>query len=432
MPRPSLNDRINEIVEGAEEALASGEVDPEDIRIPAPKEPEVNPEVYRDVESLLFRGFLILPAEINGVQFLFKSINHREFEYLQWASGTLGEMTGKSMDRYYSAFMAYGVFMIDGQNILPDRDQWVPKLQEVFSGFPTGARGKIIRHLSEVNSKAAGAVTLTEAYQMENYSRFRWAQYRGLDPMSSTSTGILGTERLGLNFAQLVWRALNYYEDTRDSAEREWDNAKFIGSCFAGKGIQKIYNQDKDRRQKEREERVKRRDQLIRQVVLREDPDKAKESGRYVMNVARSVEELADQLEKNLRGEKDWHDEVVAREEARLRSEMTARQKKIQELAREREKEQARPYAASSELTGLTKEEVAQRIQRKRQLEAQQAASRMVHPELMDERMEGFMQKYLGDQDGTYQDPGVGTTDRDPSEVLPLPPPRPRATPFRR
>jgi hypothetical protein len=432
MPRPSLNDRINGIVEGVEEALSPGDVDPEDIRIPAPKEPEVNPEIYRDVESLLFRGFLILPAEINGVRFLFKSINHREFEYLQWTSGTLGGMLGKSMDRYYSAFMAYGVFMIDGQNILPDRDQWLPKLQDVFSGFPVGARGKIIRYLSEVNSKAAGAVTLTEAYQMESYSRFRWAQYRGLDPMSSTSTGILGTDRLGLNFSQLVWRALNYYEDTRDSAEREWDNAKFIGSCFAGKGIQKIYNQDKDRRQKERDERVKRRDQLIRQVVLREDPDKVKDNGRYVMKVARSVEELADQLEKNLRGEKDWHDEVVAREEARLKSELNSRQKKLQEIAKERDLEQASPYTATSDLTGLTREEVAQRIQRKRQLEAQQAASRVVYPEMMDERMEGFLQKHLADQDETYQDRAIGTTNRDPSVVLPLPPPRQTAIPFRR
>jgi len=430
MPRPSLNDRINEIVEGAEGALASEEVDPENIRISAPKEPEVNPEIYRDVESLLFRGFLLLPAEINGVQFIFKSMSHREFEYIQWVSGSHSEMTGKSIDRYYSAFMAYGVFMVEGENILPQREKWVPKIQETLSSLPAGARGKIIRFLSEVNAKAAGAVTLTEAYQMEHSSRFRWAQFRGLDPMSSAVTGVPGTERLGLNFAQLVWRALNYYDDLREQAEREWDNAKFVGSCFAGKSLQKVYNQDKDRRQKEREARVQRRDQLIRQVVLREDPEKTKESSRYVMQVARSVEELADQLEKNLRGERDWHDEVVAREEAKLRTQLQERQQKIQEIVRSQG--QSLPYSASSEFAGLTREEVAQRVARKRQLDAQAVAKRMVYPELMDERMDGFLQKYVEGQEETYQGLTVGSTDRDPTEVPPLPPQRPRATPFRR
>lgn len=433
MPRPSLNDQINRVVEGYEEGLNSeAEVDSEDIRITAPQEPEVNPELYRDVESMLFRGFLILPAEINGVQFLFKSMNHREYEYLQWTSGAFASLTGKTLDRYYSAFMAYGVFMVDGQNILSERGYWVPKLQEMFSAFPVSVRGKVVRYLSEVNHKASGAVTLTEAFQMENTSRFRWAQYRGLDLMSPTVTGVLGTETLGLNFAQLVWRALNHYEDLRDQAEREWDNAKFIGSCFAGKGIQKIYNQDKDRRQKEREERITRRDQLIRQVLFREDPEEAKKSSRYVMQVARSVEELADQLEKNLRGERDWHDEVVAREEERIRSQVNERQKKLQELARQREKEQSLPYSVGSEITGLTREEVQQRIQHRRQLEAQQAASHMVYPELFDERASDFYQKHVLNSDGTYGSGDLGVTDCDPSEAVAVPSVRPRATPFRR
>jgi hypothetical protein len=432
--RPDFNDRINQIVEGAEEAFASAEVDPEDIRITPPKEPEVNPVVYRDVESLLFRGFLILPGEINGVQFVFKSINHHEFDHLQWASGLW--VGGKSIERYYSMFISYGVFMVDGQNILPERDRWVPEIVEMFLGLSPEARSKIINYLSEVNQKASGAVTLTEAYQMELNSRFRWAQHKGLDLSSPMCTGVEGSDKLGLNYAQLVWRALNYYDDLRESAEREWDNAKFIGSCFAGKEIRKIYNQDKDRRQKEREERVKRRDQLIRQVVLRESPEETEKKGRYVMNVARSVEELAGQLEKDLRGEKDWHDEVVAKEEERIRRQIQERQQKLQGLVQEKQHETSLPYMANTNLVGLTAAEVQERITRRRQLEAQNVASRMVYPEMMDERMGQFIEKYVGAEDSTYQSAGVrlevGTTDRDPSGVHPLPPPRPRATPFRR
>jgi len=435
MGRPSLNDRINQLVEGVEEDLAAEEVDPDDIRITAPTEPEVNPEVYRDVESLLFHGFLVIPAVINGVQFIFKSMNHHEFEYLSWIAGA-GDTTGKSIERYYSSFISYGIFMIGGQNILPNREQWVPQIEESFNSFSPQVRTKIIRYLSEVNRKAANAITMTEAYHIEKISRFKWAQLKGIDLMGSSCTGVEGTDKLGLNYAQLVWRALNYYEDLKETAEREWDNAKFIGSCFAGKEIKKIYNQDKDRRQKEREERIRKRDKILRQVILREKPDEAEVNGRYSMTIARSTAELANQLEKDLRGEKDWHDEVVAREEARIKAQIQDRQKKLQTLFHEKDKEGILPYMASTTLEGLSLEEVQQRIARSKQLQAQQAASRMVFPEMMDERMGSFLEKYVDPDDSTYQASGVrstiGVTNRDVSEIRPLPPPRPRSTPFRK
>jgi hypothetical protein len=435
MGRLSLNDRINQLVEGVEEDLSAEDVDSGDIRITAPKEPEVNPEVYHDVESLLFRGFIIVPAVINGVQFLFKSMNHHEFEYLNWIAGS-GTATGRSIERYYSSFISYGVFMIDGQNILPNREQWVPQIEEAFNTFSPQVRAKIIRYLSEVNKKAANAITMTEAFNIEKLSRFKWAQYKNLDLMSSACTGVEGTEKLGLNYAQLVWRALNYYEDLKEAAEREWDNAKFIGSCFAGKEIRKIYNQDKDRRQKEHEERLQKRDKILRQVILHERPDEAETKGRYTMTVARSTEELANQLEKDLRGEKDWHDEIVAREEARIKAQIQDRQKKLQTLFHEKDSVGILPYMASTTLEGLSLAEVQERITRSKQLQAQQAASHIVYPEMMDERMGSFLEKYVDPEDSTYQVGGVrstiGITNRDTSGVQSLPPSRSRSTPFRR
>jgi hypothetical protein len=431
----TINDRINQLVEGVEEDLTPEEVDPDAIRITAPKEPEVNPEVYRDVESLLFKGFIILPAMINGVHFLFKSMNHHEFEYLNWIAGS-GTPTGRSIERYYSSFISYGVFMIDGQNILPNRDQWVPQIEDSFNSFAPPVRSKIIRYLSEVNKRAANAITMTEAFNTERLSRFKWAQYKNLDLMSSACTGVEGTEKLGLNYAQLVWRALNYYEDLKEAAEREWDNAKFIGSCFAGKEIRKIYNQDKDRRQKEHEERLKKRDKILRQVILHERPDEAEIQGRYTMTVARSAEELANQLEKDLRGEKDWHDEVVAREEARIREQIQERQKKLQTLFHEKDKKEILPYMTSTSLEGLSIAEVQQRVERSKQIQSQQAASRMVFPEMTDDRMGTFLEKYVDAEDSTYQASGVrstiGVTNRDVSEIRPFPPTRPRSSPFRK
>lgn len=432
MSSRDLNDAINRVVEGEEEALSG--LDEGGIRIDAPKDPEVNPEVYRDVERLLFKGFLTLPGEINDVPFVFKSLNHNEFDNLQWVTGGMESRDRRSLERYYSTFLAHGVFMIDGQNILLEQAKWIPKLVETFEALPMSAKSKIIRYLSQVNRKATNAITLTEAYQMEVSSRFRWAQLKGLDLMSSGCTGVQGTESLGMNFAQLVWRALNSYEDTRDQAEREWDYAKFIGGCFVGgKEIRKVHNQDQERRKKEKENRLERKDKILRQILLGEDPEDEKK-GRTVKIVARTVEELASQLERDLRGEKDWHDEVVTREEARIRATIQERQQKIHQVSKDRERDPMR--SATTELAGLSREEVQQRILRRRQLEAQGVAGKMVYPEMMEPRMEAFLQKYM-DSDDTYQSsPGVksnvGTTDRDTSDIHPLPPSRPRTTPFRR
>jgi hypothetical protein len=393
----------------------------EAIRIEAPKEPEVDPIHYKDVESLIFRGFLVLPADINGVQFLFKSMNHHELEYLQWVTG------GQTSEKYYNTFLAYGVFMVEGQNILPDRERWIPDFEKTFGSFSVQARSKLIRYLSEVNRRASNAITLTEAYQMERISRFRWAQYKGLELMSSSSTGIDGSAKLGMNYAQLVWRALNHYEDARDTSEREWENAKFIGSCFAGKEIRKIYNQDKDRRQKETEERIQRKDQVIRQVLLGEDLGKDQTNGQVKMVVAKSVEELAEQLERDLRGERDWHDEVVAREEEAMRKQIADRQNQLRDLQESRAHE---PLAkVTSDRTGLTLEQVRERLARSRQYEAQDAAGKIVHPEMQDERLHNFIQRHY------VTETPIEVTDRNPTNEPPLVAPikpRPPGTPFRR
>lgn len=415
---------INRVVEGEEE-----EPSPEDIHITAPKDPEVNPEVYKDVETLLFQGFLTLYGEVNGVPFIFKSLNHHEHQNIQWVSGNI---SGKGSDlRYYATFIAYGIFMVDGENILLDRERWVPKLVKTFETFPAPARAKIVQYLSEVNRRASNAVTLAEAYQMEAASRFKWAQLQGLGLGSTACTGIVGSANLGLNYAQLVWRALNHYEDIKDQTEREWDHSKFIGGCFVGgKEIRKVHSQDQERRKKERETRLERKDKIIRLVLLGENPEVDSKTNQIKI-VARTVEELASQLERDLRGEKDWHDEIVAKEEAKIRAAIQDRQSKLQQLIQSKREDRSSPRAAFTDMVGLTKEEIAQRVVRRRQLEAQEAASRIVHPELTDERMSDFNEKYIDKYMHKSVADRIQVTDRDPSEVL-NPPVRPPGTPFRR
>lgn len=412
---PSFANAVQNLVESGEGADSENE----DLHIAAPQEPKVDPKVYQDVESLIFRGFITASAEINGVRLIFKSLNQHEFEQLQWR---VGGSTPADMKRFYAMFLAYGVLAVDGEIILGERRRWLNDLTATFLGLPDAARGKIVRSMSEVNARASRAVTLAEAYAWEPTSRFRWLQIRGFDLTSVSCTGLQGTETLGLNYAQLLWRALSTLEDQKEVAEREWDNAKFIGSCFAGKEIKKIYNKDVKRRQQEREDRWARRDKLIRYALLGEPLDSETNVNGQIMIKANTVEDLARQLERDLRGEKDFHDQVVAECERKANEGVLAKKMELAHLAKER---QGTPVpSVTTESKSLTKEEVQERVrQRQQRIAAQESIP--VNP-LADESMSAFVEKHLENflaSENTYQNP-EGTVDLSES--------RPRGVPFGR
>lgn len=384
------------------------------------KIPEVNPEVYRDVDPYLFHGFLTLPANINGVSFVFKSLNHHEFERLS-LTYDLAKADRKTLQKYHDAFLANGVLLVDGLNTLRNREDNVAELVEFFGAFPKDSKQRVVRYLSEINRRANRAVMLIEPYAMENLSRLRWAQFKGLDLSSPAITGFEGSQSLGLNWGQLAWRALNYFEDLKENSEREWENAKFVASAMAGKGLSKVYSSDKRRRQSERDEKVERRDKILRHVLLDKPLDET--SSNQTVIVARTVEDLTKQLDRDLKGEKDWHDEVVARHEQKIRDDLRKRNEDLQRMREEHiEKWGDRPVIATTTITGLTRKEVSERVHQRRQQIAQSLDARSRHPELTDPKYADFSKKWL-QREPISQKPVVTPTGA---------PQRPRAKPFRR
>src|SRR5690606_19446637 len=250
---------------------------------------------------------------INKVPFVFKSLNHHEFNRISLYQS--GGHDYEQIQGYYNLFLSSGVLLAGGQNVLATREESVNDLVEFFAGLDKVVKQKVIRHLSEVNRRATRATILTEAYFIESMSRLRWAQSKGLDLSSPSVSGFAGTQILGLNSAQLTWRALNYFVDQNDQAERDWENTKFVDSAMAGKGINKIYSQDKRRRQSEKEAKIERREKIIRFALLNEPLDGPIQGP---IKVARTVEELNTQLERDLKGEQDWHDRVISAHENRL------------------------------------------------------------------------------------------------------------------
>jgi hypothetical protein len=382
--------------------------------------PEVNPEVYKDVEPILFRGFLTIAATINDVPFVFKSLNHHEFEWLSMTQNPqLGGTT--SAHRYYSMFLAYGVVLADGVNVLKSRDDKLTELADFFGSLAKTAHQKVVRHSSEINRRANRAVLLVEPYIMEHKSRLRWMQVKGLDLSTTAVTGFEGSQSLGLNWGQLTWRALNHLEDLKENAEREWENAKFVASSMAGKGMQRIYSADKRRRQDAKTEAVERREKILRYALLNEPLEEQKQQGNVV--VARTVGELTDQLERDLKGEKDWHDRVIEDHETRIRSDLQQRSQAIHEARAAHIREFGdRPVIVGTDMTGLSRADVQKRIAERRAQLAESLAGGAQHPEFTDPKYGDFSKKW-------FQQPIA----RNAPSVMPTESrPRSKVTPFRR
>jgi hypothetical protein len=394
----------------------------EKIVVEAPKEPEVNPEVYRDVEDLLFHGFLTQSCEVNDVEFVFKTLNHHEHELIRLTGGY--DEKGSPTKRFWSQFIAYSTFMVGGINILPERNQWIPRLTKEYGEIILSVKMKIVRYLSELNRRARKAITLVECYALEKYSRYRWLQVLNTDMTSPSITGIAGTDQLGMNWGQLTWRAINRIDDLRDILEQQWEHAKFIGSCSAGKEIQKVYTKDSERRRQERTEQLSRKDAVLRHVLLGEPlHDKALHKAGAVWVTAQTVEDLAQQLQSDLRGEKDWHDVVVDTYENRMKDAQKAKEEQVKELHAQREIEfGGKSLIGGTDMSGLTPAEVRDAMIRRRQFQVQvaEAQAKKLPPQSRAVR-----------SDFEEIETRVGTTDQDPSTARPITPARtPQSPPF--
>lgn len=309
---------------------------PKKVRITVPEQYKKVPDgIWDELEKYVFEGFLVSQSSLMGRGFVFKTLNHHELRNISFMK-PFRSSPPSVKEAFRTAFIAYSIFMIDGSNALHDRPRHIDRLIKIVGKLPSAAQEKVVENLAAMNSRAASLHPLVESYVHEARSRFRWMQLRSSSIHSPLSTGIPGTEELGMNHCQASWVALNGILDRREEMERDWSNAKFIGSCFNSKGVRAVEEKDRGRREKERQEIEENRLKVLHRYLNRlpagEDPQETTElPDKRTAIVHRSfkadtVEELADQLSAALSGEKDHHDLVV---EAKI----LQMQKRVQEMS---------------------------------------------------------------------------------------------------
>lgn len=325
-------------IAGVADKASEGSEEPQKRRIQI-KVPDIAKKLdescWEELESYIFTGFLTSQANVQNVNFVFKTLNYHEMRNIDFMKPNFTS-SKQSKLIFQSMFIAYSIFMVNSSNAIYERPKNINKLIKTIAKLTPQIQDRIIENLAALNAKASRLSPLVEVYSYENRSRYKWLQIGHLPIHSHLTTGIAGTDDIGMNFCQQAWVAMNKIIDRKDDMEREWSNAKFIGSCFAGKGIRSIDERDKSRLEKERVDREELKMKVLYNYLNRVVGDEEEKAGTIILPDGRkaevvhgsatdgkwradSAEELAEQLSAALSGEKDHHDLVIEAKERELR-----------------------------------------------------------------------------------------------------------------
>ena len=352
---------------------------------------KVDESVWDELESYLFLGFLTSASVVANQNFVFKTLNQNEIRNIRFMRSIKSSMA-ESKAASTAAFIAHSIFMVNGNNALHDRARHINRLVKTVSKIPVRTQDKILENLSHLNARVSWLYPLVEVYAYENRSRFRWYQMGTSSIHDCRTTGLSGTEELGMTMCQQTWTSINMLIDRRETAEREWAHAKFVGSCLAGKGVRPIEERDRARLETERVEREEKKIKVLHSYLNRTSgegdapqtmtlPDGRKAEVKRKFK-AESAEELRDELSAALSGEKDYHDLVIEQKQREFRDRhkhIEADRMKI--MYGSNESKAGRPMASgSSRILGGKNEAEAylRRMEdlRVKQMEAAQVASR--------------------------------------------------------
>jgi len=272
---------------------------------------------HADVEDLVFRGFLSTKIELGGLCVVLKSLNSRELAAVR--ERTPLQSNTKYEETFEALILAYAVYLIDGESALLDRPHNIAELVKEMREVPQNLRAEIMSEVLVLQKAQDVALRNIERFSYETSSRAVWRSYKRQNLNDPMLTGIAGTNTLGLNSHQVAWTYLNVEEDEREAAEASWGLAKFVASASNPKGVKKIESKDKSRLEKLFEERERIR---LGQDFVGSGPRRIER---------RSVDELRAQLEADISGKQDLHDQILSHYENSLKERRQARAAEAQE-----------------------------------------------------------------------------------------------------
>jgi hypothetical protein len=276
------------------------------IEIPTPE----FETTYKYIKNLIFDGFVPFHIQFFGIKLIMKGLNPDEYRFI--------EMIELEPIRRVPLYFLYSIVLVDGDSILPYRADLHEDFIKFWLSLPTKVCERAINIVQAIQNAQSDCYENLEGYLYETESRYIWGVH---GKRAIKNKLIKGIELIGLNTAQESWVMFNTREDLKEEQDRQFDHSKFIVSgMVGGKEIKKIETSENLR---QKEERQRRQD-----VRLKNKKDKI-----MLGPSLNTADDLVKELERQIRGEKDIHDQIVDQHEKKLREFMDLRRSEMEQLA---------------------------------------------------------------------------------------------------
>lgn len=257
--------------------------------------------IYADVEELISPGFISQQAVVGGVNVSLRSLGPGDFLLLRHRIGL-----APTLRQWKEWAVATAIWMVDGQSVLGDVNA-AHRLQKTLRSLPVSGLEALFSIYTALHNRVNTALGRVEAFCYEDFSRATWRMFSRGNPARDDVAGVVGVSALGMNHAQRMWVAFNHAEDDRQDWQREWAAAKLVASATSPKGVRKLNQRDESERKLDAEMRQREISRVYHDATGRAFED----ANGMVVRRAVTAEDLVDEMNRWVRGEKDWHDTVI-------------------------------------------------------------------------------------------------------------------------
>lgn len=251
---------------------------------------------YNKLEKVITQGFIVEKVSVQGHDIIVKTITDKEV-------GVVGYYADSSSNLDVLTYqMALSTFMLDGFNVLQNRDLSLKDIACFYKNSSTVFSTGISSAIRDINESFYEAVKFLEGFCYTTTSRFLWKSL-GDHGLYRFSSGIPGSDGIGINSIQQNWAIINRQIDDEEDYNREFGLAILIASAFNGKGakvVQKGYDA-------QRKLLLETREAIAEYGYDKKRYEKEKEQSKWTAPL-RTREDLVRELYRQMRGEKDQHD----------------------------------------------------------------------------------------------------------------------------
>lgn len=301
-------------------------------------------KAYRVLYDTVSRGFDTVGVSYGSLSINFKTLTPHERDMIAFYS------LGRGLDYYRSCRLAFSVFTLNGENMLLNRESHIKNLTDFFYSTPKDLFEVYEEVTYRLQRRLERYSMLSEGFSYSPRARYLWKERRGQPLPKEDLTGIAGTNALGKSHISEVWSLINMALDTEEEESREINRVMFLASSNNPKGVKKIRaNMDTQNEMKENERKslIEFGSEAHKRIIKHQNMSADQWSSELL-----TVEDIVEELERQMHGVKDKHDLFMEDyfEKVRLEKEKEKeeRQKQLEELRRNRAPD---PEVGSFEVT---------------------------------------------------------------------------------